>query len=215
MEAHFEDKLVELNDKILRMSVMVEEAIAAAGRCFENMDVEEAHRIIVEDNRINRAEQDIDDFVTEFIALAQPVAGDLRGIITSLQVSTELERMGDHAAHVAKAVIRLSEIPGPTPTFKIPNMAGAAVQILRDATKSFLEGDTGLAHKTAQFDEKIDKYHDKTLRQAHKELVAEPEEVDKLINLLFVSRFMERFGDHAKNICELAVYRAIGERVAL
>jgi phosphate transport system protein len=215
VEAHFNEKLKELNNMILRMSVMVEEAMAGAVRCMTENDIEEAHRIIIEDSRVNRLNEAINDFCTELIALGQPVAGDLRTILTSLQVATDLERMGDHAVHVVKAYIRLTRIPGSTPLFKLPEMIELSLDILRGAIKAYLDGDTSLSRITAEKDAELDVLHDEVLQEGHRTLIHEPEEIDKLTNILFINRFIERFGDHARNICEFAVYKAIGERVHL
>lgn len=212
---HFNKALEDLNRRILEMGTLVEEAIRKAIQCLIKQDTELANIIIAEDEIINKKEIDIEDRCTMLIAKEQPVAGDLRHIITILKIVTQLERMGDHAVHIAKASIRLSEEVYMKPLIDIPHMAEIGVEMVRDVLSAFINGDIVLAEKIAKRDDEIDFLHDQVLREVLTYMMENPKYIYQSLNFIFISRYLERLGDHVTNICEWVVYDITGNHAEL
>ena len=189
---HFNKALEDLNRRILEMGTLVEEAIRKAIQCLIKQDTELANIIIAEDEIINKKEIDIEDRCTMLIAKEQPVAGDLRHIITILKIVTQLERMGDHAVHIAKASIRLSEEVYMKPLIDIPHMAEIGVEMVRDVLSAFINGDIVLAEKIAKRDDEIDFLHDQVLREVLTYMMENPKYIYQSLNFIFISRYLER-----------------------
>jgi phosphate transport system protein len=211
----FEEEMDSVNQEILRMGVMVEEALRRAVDSLVNRDGELARAVVAEDLNINRMEQEIEDRCVVLIAREQPVATDLRKLVTSLKIVTQLERMGDHALHVAKGTLRLLPEAYMKPLIDIPRMAGIGIGMIRDALTAFLDNDADRARAVALRDREIDELHNQVMREVFTYMMENNKYISQSISLLFISRFLERVGDHVTNICEWVVYGATGERVEL
>ncbi len=205
----------ELNDEIVKMGVLVEEALDKAMDSLINMDLDLARKIITEDQRINDLEISIEDCCIVLIAREQPVAGDLRRIITALKISSQLERMGDHAVHIAKGVIRLSEDPKPFLLFGMPVMAQKVKNMLRRVLTAYVECNEEEALSVSLVDQEIDRLHDEVINDVFNKLMITASDQHKATTLLFINRFLERFGDHITNICEGVIYSVTGEHKEL
>jgi phosphate transport system protein len=211
----FEEGLAALNQEILRMGVMVEEALRQAVESLVNKDGELARAVVAGDAAINQVEQEIEDRCIVLIAREQPVATDLRKLITSLKIVTQLERMGDHALHVAKGTLRLLPETYMKPLIDIPRMAEIGIGMIRDVLTAFLDNDAERAREVAQRDQQVDELHNQVMREVFTYMMENSKYISQSISLLFISRFLERVGDHVTNICEWVVYGATGERVEL
>jgi phosphate transport system protein len=211
----FEEGLAALNQEILRMGVMVEEALRRAVESLVNKDGELARAVVAGDAAINQVEQEIEDRCIVLIAREQPVATDLRKLITSLKIVTQLERMGDHALHVAKGTLRLLPETYMKPLIDIPRMAEIGIGMIRDVLTAFLDNDAERAREVAQRDQQVDELHNQVMREVFTYMMENSKYISQSISLLFISRFLERVGDHVTNICEWVVYGATGERVEL
>jgi phosphate transport system protein len=211
----FEEEMDSVNQEILRMGVMVEEALRRAVDSLVNRDGELARAVVAEDLNINRMEQEIEDRCVVLIAREQPVATDLRKLVTSLKIVTQLERMGDHALHVAKGTLRLLPEAYMKPLIDIPRMADIGIGMIRDALTAFLDNDADRARAVALRDREIDELHNQVMREVFTYMMENNKYISQSISLLFISRFLERVGDHVTNICEWVVYGATGERVEL
>ena len=211
----FEEELSAVNQEILRMGVMVEEALRRAVESLVNRDEELARAVVAEDAAVNHLEQEIEDRCIVLIAREQPVASDLRRLVTGLKIVTQLERMGDHALHVAKGTLRLLPEPYMKPLIDIPRMAEVGIGMIRDVLTAFLANDASLAREVAQRDREIDRLHEQVMREVFTYMMENTRYISQSISLLFISRFLERVGDHVTNICEWVVYGATGERVEL
>lgn len=212
---HYVQAINDLDQEIIKMGTLVQEAIGKAVQCLLNQDVSMANQIIEDDKHINSKEDEIEDRCTLLIAKEQPVAGDLRHIITALKIITELERMGDHAAHIAKAVIRLADEVYMKPLIDIPRMAAIGSGMIRDVLTAFIEGDVKKASEVAKRDDEIDSLHEQVSREVFTYMMENPKYIKQSSNLIFISRYLERLGDHATNICERIVYDSTGEHVEL
>jgi phosphate transport system protein len=211
----FEEGLAALNQEILRMGVMVEEALRQAVESLVNKDGELARAVVAGDAAINQVEQEIEDRCIVLIAREQPVATDLRKLITSLKIVTQLERMGDHALHVAKGTLRLLPETYMKPLIDIPRMAEIGIGMIRDVLTAFLDNDAERAREVASRDHLVDELHNQVMREVFTYMMENTKNIPQSISLLFISRFLERVGDHVTNICEWVVYSATGERVEL
>lgn len=213
----FSEKLAKLNNEIIEMGVLVEEALDRAIDSLINMDIELAQEVIDNDEQVNNLEISIEDHSILLIAREQPVAGDLRHIITALKLSTQLERMGDHAVHIAKGVIRLHNENNSKkiPLFGMLEMAGIVKKMLTGALNAFLECDVQGAKNIALLDCDVNRIHNEVIQDIFNILMGSPADQHKATTLLFINRFLERFGDHITNICEWIVYSTSGEHVEL
>jgi phosphate transport system protein len=211
----FEEGLAALNQEILRIGVMVEEALRQAVESLVNKDGEQARAVVAADAAINQLEHEIEDRCIVLIAKEQPVATDLRKLITSLKIVTQLERMGDHALHVAKGTLRLLPETYMKPLIDIPRMAELAIGMIRDVLTAFLANDAVRAREVAARDQQIDELHNQVMREVFTYMMENSKFISQSISLLFISRFLERVGDHVTNICEWVVYGATGEHVEL
>jgi len=211
----FEEGLDGVNKEILRMGVMVEEALRRAVESLVDKDGELARAVIAGDAAINQLEQEIEDRCIVLIAREQPVATDLRRLVTLLKVVTQLERMGDHALHVAKGTLRLLPETYMKPLIDIPRMGELVIGMIRDVLTALLNLDAALAREVAQRDRLVDDLHNQVMREVFTYMMENSRFISQSISLLFISRFLERVGDHVTNICEWVVYSATGEHVEL
>jgi phosphate transport system protein len=194
---------------------MVEEALRQAVESLVNKDGELARAVVAGDAAINQVEQEIEDRCIVLIAREQPVATDLRKLITSLKIVTQLERMGDHALHVAKGTLRLLPETYMKPLIDIPRMAEIGIGMIRDVLTAFLDNNAERAREVASRDHLVDELHNQVMREVFTYMMENTKNIPQSISLLFISRFLERVGDHVTNICEWVVYSATGERVEL
>jgi len=213
----FNEKILKLNNEIIKMGVLVGEALDKAMESLINMDLELANKVITEDENINNMEISIEDHCIILIAREQPVAGDLRHLITALKISTQLERMGDHAVHIAKGVIRLQKEngSGSKPLFGMPEMGLIVKNMLQRVLTSYLENNVEEAKAIALLDNEVDIIHNNVIEEVFESLMGTPVDRQNATTLLFINRFLERFGDHITNICEWIVYSVTGDHVEL
>jgi len=207
--------LDRLAQEVLEMGDLVKRAIEGAVDCLVRRDAGAATRVIEEDRRIDVAELAIEDRAVALLGTEQPVATDLRRLVMALKVVTQLERMGDHSAHIAKAARRIAgaqDMPIP-PAFT--RMAEACVSMLDSALNAFAGAHPEQALHLAQADEAVDLMHEQTVRTIVDEMRAHPETIEASLELIQVSRFLERIADHATNIGEWVVYGETARHVSL
>ncbi|MEA1910925.1 MAG: phosphate signaling complex protein PhoU [Spirochaetota bacterium] len=217
IRVNFNEKISKLNNEIIKMGVLVEEALDKAMDSLIKMDEDLANQVIAEDEIINNLEISIEDHSILLIAREQPVASDLRHLVTALKISTQLERMGDHAVHIAKGTIRLKKDYGREniPIFGMQKMSGIVKNMLQRVLSAYVECNTGEARAIALLDADVDRIHDEVIQEVFSQFMSNPNEQQKATTLLFIDRFLERFGDHITNICEWIVYSTTGEHVEL
>ena len=211
----FETQLNKLNNNLLKMSIMVEDSINKAVYALKNQDAEAAREVIIGDDKINRMELSITEECSIILATENPVASDLRHIISIMKIITDLERAGDHSVHIAKNVIKLSNEVYIKPLIDLPKMAELAVEMIHKGIESFLNKDPDAAYQTAIMDLNIDDIHMQVIRELIFMMMTDNKKIDQALSLMFTSRFIERLGDHAKNICEWSIYSVKGEKIDL
>jgi len=208
----FDGHLRELAKAIIEMGERVEQTIARSVEALQEGNVELARRVIDEDRGINAMEDKIGETGVMLIATQQPVAKDLRRILIAFKIAGDLERMGDLAADVAKAALRIGQDGLIKPLADIPRMAGLVRQMTKESILAFTQENIDLACKLARLDDEVDHLHSRNLQELFMLGAGNADRIGKAMLLAFVSRYLERIADHATNIGESVVYLIKGKR---
>jgi phosphate transport system protein len=209
----YEQNLEKLRASVLEMGGLVEDQIAQAMRALTTRDVELARTTIDRDHTVNRLDVEVDDLAIKLLALHQPAARDLRLITTALKVTTDLERIGDLAEHIAERAIELAEELPIKPYIDLPRMADFARDMLHRALDAFVREDDKLALTVCEADDAIDQLHEQLFRELLSFMAEDPRTVSRAMRLLFVSKYLERVGDHATNIAEMVIFMVKGRSI--
>lgn len=212
---HMREKISNLDRTILNLGMLVDEAMDKAVTALLDNNLDAAQKVIDDDVQINNLELKIQDEIIILIATEQPVASDLRHVITSFKIIAQLERMGDHAVHIGKQILKIGNVEYIKPIIDLPEMAELGRKMLKDALNAFAETDSDLAKKTAALDDKVDKLRDQVNRELMTYMMESVNNFNQVNNLMFINRWLERFADHVTNICEWIIYDADGEYVEL
>jgi phosphate transport system protein len=215
LRVHFNEELKHIHTSVTAMSVKVEESIRKALRALDTKDEALARQVIEEDGEIDRMQREIEDRGTVIIAREQPVAGDLRELVTAIKIVSNLERIGDHARHLARGVSNISPEIMAKALPKIKAMAEHGLGMLRDAVEAFTERDAELAQNVASRDDKIDKMHHELYESITTLIQEKPSTAEDCVSVMFLNRFMERLGDHVTNICEWVYFAKTGNHIEL
>jgi phosphate transport system protein len=199
----------------MKMGVLVDEAFGKALEALQEQDVELAKQVVDQDRVINRMEVEIEDLCISLIAREQPVAGDLRHVITGMKIVTQLERMGDHAVHIAKTVKKLGPDSLKISMEKLPRMGDLCAKMNRDVLTAFVNDDPQKAREVARMDEEIDELHHVVQRKLLRSMEKSEEFLMQAMHLIYVSHYIERYADHITNISEWIIYGTTGEHVDL
>ena len=210
MKRHFDDELKQLKEKVFRMGLKVEEAVAKAAGALIERDSKKAEAVLKGDQEINLSEIEIDELGHELIALYQPAAVDLRFITMVLKMTSDLERMGDQAVNIAEKVIQINQEPPLTPSVDLPKIAQTARAMVREALDAFMEKDAKLAKEILEKDDVMDTINDQVYEELQKVMQEKPETVPQGVALIMVSHNLERIADLATNIAEDVIYLARG-----
>ena len=201
----------EIRDAVLRMGTLVEAAIRRASRSLEGHDAALALEVIKADTEINDAQRAVSRLISVTIATQNPVARDLRYLLTLDHVTYELERMGDHAASVAKQVIKLAPEPPLEGYVHLPEMAERAAVLVHGVLRALVESDAVRARQVAVEDDEIDRLYHATFDTAIDLMRADPANVERGTRIVIASHYLERIGDRATNIAEDIVYLVTGD----
>lgn len=200
---------------VLRMGVLVEEALRKSLAALENEDFELAAEVIRDDSRIDEMQAIVEQQCVAIIAGTQPDEQDLRRILTAIKVAAELERMGDLARHLARRTQEITDAPFSEVLPLIEEMAERVVSMVHDVLTAFVDDDASAAVAVAARDDEIDILHGKVHTKILQIMRARPNLIDKGIELILVNRFLERLGDHVTNMCESVVFLKRAEHVEL
>jgi phosphate transport system protein len=202
-----------LRTSVLEMGGLVEQQIAQAIRALVTGDQALARATIDRDHTVNRLDVEIDDLCLKLLALHQPAARDLRLITTALKITTDLERLGDLASSIAERALELAQEPPLKPYIDIPRMADLARDMLHKSLDAFVREDTALALAVCSADDSIDELHQQLFRELLSFMVENPATISRAMRLLFVSKALERVGDHATNIAEMVIFMVKGRSI--
>jgi len=209
--AIFDEELMQLKEKILKMGAMVETSIKDSVNALVERDNELAKKIIEKDHQINALDVEIDEDSIRLIALRQPKAGDLRFITTAMKITTDLERMGDMAVNIAERALELNEEPILKPYIDIPRMKEIAQGMTRDALDAFVRKDKKLAMDVIMRDDEVDDLKHEVLKELAFFMVQDPTTVTRAMKISFVAQYLERIADHTTNIAEMVIYLIEGK----
>jgi phosphate transport system protein len=207
----FHKKLREIQDDILAMGSMTGKAIIRSVDAMKNRDLELAHQIIADDQKINSKRFEIEEKCIQLIATQQPMASDLRIIIAILNITTEIERMGDYAMGIARIVIMIGDEPPLKPLIDIPRMAEQAVDMLRRSLDAFISRDAEAAKRIATEDDLIDHLYDQVFRELLTFMAEDPRTITRATRLMWTAHNLERAADRVTNICERVVFIVTGK----
>jgi phosphate transport system protein len=211
----FDAELEALRARVLQMGGLVEEQIVRAMESLANGNVQMASRIVEDDHRVNALEVAIDEECSTIIARRQPAAVDLRMLMMVVKTITDLERIGDEAAKIARMTQLIYEADRPfvPRTNDIRHMADVALAMLRNSLDAFARLDLAVAAKVVRQDDRVDESFRGILRQLITFMMEDPRTISHAIEILFIARALERIGDHAKNMSEYVVYMVKGKDV--
>lgn len=210
MKRHFDDELKRLKDKLFRMGLQAEEAVAKASQALFERDSKKAEAVIKGDQEINLSEIEIDELGHELIALYQPAAVDLRFITMVLKINNDLERMGDQAVNIAEYGMKIIKEPQIKPYIDLPKMSETARTMVREALDAFMQRDVAKAKEILEKDDFIDGINDRIYDDVQKLMCEKPETVNQGLALIMVSHNLERIADLATNIAEDVIYLTRG-----
>jgi phosphate transport system protein len=207
---HFSVELDELHELLLKMGSMVESSIRRSVDSLVERDKEIAKAVMRDEPAINLMQVEVDSRTTRLLALNQPVARDLRFLMATLKINTDLERMGDLAVNIAERAIALISYPPVKPLIDIPKMAALTQSMLLRSLEAFVKVDADLAQTILPADDEVDALRDKVYTELVELMQREPALVPGAVDLIFVARNLERIADHATNIAEDVIFLAKG-----
>ena len=213
MAKHFDRELEKLKKKILSLSALVEERVYLAIKAIESRDPDLAERIIRSDYEIDETEVEVEEECLKILALYQPVAVDLRLIVTVIKINNDLERIGDEAVNIAERIQSIAKRSTYSFHFDYAEMAEIAAAMLKQSLDALVNLDIDTAFRVLTLDDEVDDIQSKAYSQIKAAMGEHPEEMTYLINLYLISRHLERIADHATNISEEVVYLIEGEIV--
>lgn len=207
----FEHHLQMLQEELVVLGSMVEEAISRSTDALINRNLVLARQVIAEDLNINKKRYDIEEMCIELIATQQPLASDLRTIIAVLNVIVDLERIGDHAEGNAKIAVMIGDEPPLKPYIDIPRMAEKTNEMLREALEAFIKRDADAARRVIAQDDIVDNLYDQVFRELLTYMVEDPKTINRATRLIWVAHNLERSADRVTNICERTIFVITGK----
>ena len=203
--------LQRIQDDLLRMGSLIYTAISLAVRCLSFRDLRLARQIVADDGQINGLRFKIEEACLTTLATQQPAAGDLRLVIATVILASELERMGDYAAGIAKTVIRMGDEPLLKPLIDLPRMAEIDRAMLREALDAYVARDAAQARAVAARDDAVDHLYNQIFREILSFILEDPATTTRALYLLFSAHNLERIGDRVVNIAERVIFMSSGE----
>jgi phosphate transport system protein len=203
---HFQDELDELKTRLLEMGGLAEDRVRSAVQGVVERDAALVERVLTGDTPINQLHIEIDNRCFRMLALYQPMAVDLRAIVSAVKINTDLERVGDLAVNIAEAVRRYMRHPPVKELIDIPRMAEIAQHMLRDSLDAYVRRDTQLAHAVLNEDDKLDALKQQVFRELLTYMLQDPSTIEPALDLILISRHLERIGDHATNVAEDVIF---------
>jgi phosphate transport system protein len=206
----FHRELERLQDEVLVLGSMVEKATLRSVDALRSRNMAAARALEAEDTLINRKRFEIEESVLLLMATQQPMASDLRQLAAILHIVTDLERMGDYAAGIARICVDIGDEPLIKPLIDIPRMTERAASMLRRSLDAFIERDVVAAEEIAKEDDEVDALYQQVYRELLTIMLANPRTIDQATKLLWVAHNLERVADRVQNICERVVFVVSG-----
>lgn len=211
----FAAELQALQDDVLTLGSMVEKAISRSIESLKRRDIPMAEKVIDDDKAINSKRYEIEETCLKLLATQQPMARDLRNIFSILNITVELERMGDYAVGIAKINRMIGDAPLIKPLIDIPRMADLALSMLRRSLDAFMRTDVEAALQVCKDDDMVDALHEQVYRELLTYMLQDPRTINQATYLTWVAHNLERIADRSTNICERTVFVATGKIVEI
>ena len=215
MRKRFDEQLNELNQEMIHMGNIIEQAIENALDALIHKDIKKANEIIKSDNEIDRQERKIENLCLQLLLQQQPVAKDLRFISATLKMITDMERIGDHATSIAELTIETVNQAHIKKLEHIEQMAKETIIMLINCLKSYIAQNLEIAEKVIEHDEKVDKLFFRVKKDLIQMIHEDCECGEDATNLLLIAKYFERIGDHAVNIAEWIIFSINGKHEKL
>jgi phosphate transport system protein len=203
---HFQEELEALKERLLAMGGLAEERVRVAVQAVVEREAEALQAVVTGDEPVNDLHIEVDDRCFKLLALHQPMAADLRTIVAAVKINTDLERVGDLAVNVAEAGKRYVHHAPVKPLIDIPRMGDIAQLMLRDALDAFVRRDVALAEAVLVRDDDLDALKTQIFRELLTYMLQDPATIEPALDLILISRHLERIGDHATNIAEDVIF---------
>ena len=213
MRSRFQQGLDELKEKLLRMGGLAEQAIDRATEAYRTRDAKYCQMVLTGEADINQAEREIDELALDLLAMQQPMAIDLRFILSVIRINADLERVGDQAVNIAVRVREMGAFANIDLPVDIPRLASLASSMVRKALQAFIEADAELAQSVLTLDDQVDEMNDAAFDTLSTLIKEKPELTPQSLNALIIARNLERVGDHATNIAEDVIFWVRGADV--
>ncbi|MCL2812543.1 MAG: phosphate signaling complex protein PhoU [Clostridia bacterium] len=211
MRSRFDEQLERLNTSLIEMGAIVEQAIADASKALIEQDVALAKKIIESDDVIDEKEKELESLCLKVILQQQPVAGDLRLVSSILKITTDLERIGDHASDISEMTQLLAKTQYISKLEHIPQMAAATMKMVTNSIDAFVKKDLSLARAVIASDDTVDELFTLVKNELIELIKQNPDNGDQAIDLIIIAKYFERIGDHATNIAEWVVFSITGK----
>jgi len=215
MRKHFDLHLTNLEDLLMEMYKLSNEALVQSMNALNNQDLKLANQVIKQDDRIDQLEHEINNKAILLIAKEAPVATDLRKIIVALKISSEIERIGDMAVNIAKSVLHIGQEKYIKPIIDIPKMLDISINMFEDVMLAFKEEDVTKARNCAVQDDEVDQMYGTLIQELMSYIPEKRESINQITQLAFICRYIERVADHVTNISENVIYLVTGNRYDL
>lgn len=207
----YDREYAHVQDQVLKLGELVDQAIARSLKCLQERDQDLAHQVIDDDEAVNKLRFHIEEACLALIATQQPTASDLRAVIAAMNIVTDMERMGDHAAGIAKTVIMMGDEPLLKPLIDIPKMAARVREMLGISLKAFVERDAAAARNAAKQDDEVDALYRAIFDELVEIMAHKPDSVQRATYLMWCAHNLERIGDRVTNIAERAIFMCTGD----
>jgi len=209
----FDEELEQLNEIVVRMGGLAEAQLADAIQAVSKRDGDLADRVIDGDRAIDELEQKLENNAIKLLARRQPMANDLRAVVSALKIASDVERIGDYAKNIAKRAHVLCQLPPVPPAYAIPRMAALVQSIIKDTLDAYVAGDAEKALDVWLRDEEVDEMYTGLFRELLTYMMEDPRNITPCTHLLFIAKNIERMGDHATNVAETIHYMVTGKRM--
>ena len=211
--SHYEIELQEIKNGLIYIGALTEKAIQNAMKSLSERDSEMAHKVIKDDDEIDKLDTEMEERCIRILALRQPTAIDLRFITTAIKVTGHLERIGDMAVNIAEKAIQLNEEPKLKPYIDLPRMADLVVEMINNSLDSFIRSDLNIAEKVRQTEQITDDLNEQIFRELLTFMMEDSKCIHRALLIMHVSKNLERIADHAKGIADMVTYMVTGENV--
>jgi phosphate transport system protein len=211
--SHYEMELQEIKNGLIYIGVLTEKAIQMAMQSLTERNSDIAHKVIKDDEEIDKMDTELEERCIKILALRQPTAIDLRFITTAIKITGHLERIGDMAVNIAEKAIQLNEEPKLKPYIDLPRMADLVAEMIKDSLDSFIRSDLRMAEKVRQIEQVTDDINEQIFRELLTFMMEDSKSIHRALLIMQVSKNLERIADHAKGIADMVTYMVTGDCV--